>query len=185
MIADHYIAYNVLTPEECEFLIEKGKHDLSDSSIYGSGDTEVNKSKRSSKTSEYNPYGSPDSFVVRELISHKILRTYRDIAFSFFKAPIRQIENPQFTHYMKGDFFNWHFDSLPADATINRDLSASVILSDRNDYKGGNLTFKFPHDTLQIEEQQGMMIVFPSLYIHKVQDITDGERASIVIWGGL
>ena len=186
MIANYFLVKNVLTKEECEYLIKKGKEHLCDSEVYLDNKAGVvNKQSRASKSSIYKPYGEHDSFVVRKLINGKVLQTYKNVAFGFFKQPLRTIEDPQITFYTKNNFFRWHFDCLDHSSGVNRDLSASLILSDRNDYDNGNLGFKLPHSDLEIEEEQGLMIVFPSLYIHRVSEITRGERASIVIWGGL
>tara|TARA_B100000131_G_scaffold35186_1_gene32238 strand:+ start:559 stop:1125 length:567 start_codon:yes stop_codon:yes gene_type:complete len=188
MIADYFIVKNVVTKEECDYLIHKGKQNMYDSEVNSTDQKNgvVNKQTRSSKTSVYKPISREDnSFVLRKLFREKILKTYKDVAFEFYKQPIRFIEDPQFTFYTEKDFFYWHFDSLDQFSQVNRDLSASLILSDSRDYDNGRLGFKMPGGDIEIEEEQGMMIVFPSLFIHRVSQITRGERASIVIWGGL
>ena len=187
MIADYFIVKNVVTKEECDYLIHKGKQNMYDSEVNSTDQKNgvVNKQTRSSKSSVYKPNKEHNSFALRQLFREKILKTYKDVAFEFYKQPIRFIEDPQFTFYTEKDFFYWHFDSLDQFSEVNRDLSASLILSDSRDYDNGKLGFKMPDGDIEIEEEQGMMIVFPSLFIHRVSQITRGERASIVIWGGL
>lgn len=77
------------------------------------------------------------------------------------------------------DFFEWHNDS-PEKKIPRRLVSASLQLSDPNDYEGCDLQLKnFEHDNLK---QQGTLIIFDSLHHHKVYPITKGERYALVVW---
>ena len=126
-------------------------------------------------------------------------------------------EPAQFTIYNKEQFYGWHSDgandihsikrrSLPGiydEKHINsnvltpiqglvgkvRKLSITLMLSDPNDYDGGNLKFDFgTHEGNRFKEisgdevQQGSMIVFPSYKYHCVTPVTRGTRYSLVIW---
>jgi len=42
----------------------------------------------------------------------------------------------------------------------------------------------FPHPAPARKFKQGDLIVFPSLYPHKVSHVRSGTRYSLVIWGG-
>ncbi len=126
-------------------------------------------------------------------------------------------EPAQFTVYNKEQFYGWHSDgandmysvkkrSLPGiydenHANANsltpikgligkvRKLSITLMLSDPNDFEGGNLKFDFgSHEKNRYKEisgndnQQGSMVVFPSYKYHCVTPVTKGTRYSLVVW---
>ena len=111
-------------------------------------------------------------------------------------------ESCQFTKYKKGQYYDWHWDSLnepfyypdnpkdPRNGKI-RKLSVTVSLSDPKDYEGGELEFDFrsgdPDKKPVIKKcteisPRGSLVVFPSFVWHRVCPITKGERNSLVIW---
>tara|TARA_B100001778_G_scaffold282592_1_gene248189 strand:- start:935 stop:1552 length:618 start_codon:yes stop_codon:yes gene_type:complete len=111
----------------------------------------------------------------------------------------------QYTHYDKGQFYNWHSDSdldthykpqhnfssvqnKAQDQTFQqgeyvRKLSFTLQLSDPTDYRGGEVEFL---DTgtkrFLAPKQRGTMIVFDSRTRHRVRKIKSGIRKSIVGW---
>ena len=107
-------------------------------------------------------------------------------------------EECQFTKYKLNQFYGWHKDSFaepfPKTKGINhsgkiRKLSVSCLLSDSNDYEGGDLEFQ-PRDqedpniilTTEKIRKKGTIIVFPSYIWHRVTPVTKGTRYSLVIW---
>tara|TARA_R100000995_G_C3465110_1_gene115240 strand:+ start:275 stop:886 length:612 start_codon:yes stop_codon:yes gene_type:complete len=108
------------------------------------------------------------------------------------------LESIQFTKYRLNQHYGWHVDEYPKPfdndcENINwrgktRKISAVIILSNPNDYKGGELMFKyFQGEKTKIESvkdflPKGSIIVFPSYVLHKVKPVTDGLRYSLVVW---
>lgn len=108
------------------------------------------------------------------------------------------LESIQFTKYKLNQHYGWHVDEYPKPfdddcKNINwrgktRKISAVIILSNPNDYKGGELMFKyFQGEKTKIESvkdflPKGSIIVFPSYVLHKVKPVTDGLRYSLVVW---
>tara|TARA_R100001082_G_C4358616_1_gene158188 strand:+ start:751 stop:1383 length:633 start_codon:yes stop_codon:yes gene_type:complete len=111
-------------------------------------------------------------------------------------------ESCQFTKYKKGQYYDWHWDSLdkpffypdnpknPMHGKI-RKLSVTVTLSDPKEYKGGELEFDFrsgdPDKKPAIKKcteilPKGSLVVFPSFVWHRICPVTKGERKSLVIW---
>ena len=106
----------------------------------------------------------------------------------------------QFTKYNKGQYYDWHCDSLgysynkPDDRNSHgkiRKLSVTLSLSDPKDYKGGELEFDFRNwdpdkkrNTKICTEikPKGSLVVFPSFVWHRVRPVTKGSRYSLVIW---
>jgi len=105
-------------------------------------------------------------------------------------------ESCQFTKYKPGQYYGWHCDSWegiyeekgPAQGKI-RKLSATVSLSDKKDYEGGELEFQFrnvdnPKVTRVCKEilPRGSLVVFPSFVWHRVKPVKKGVRYSLVMW---
>ena len=104
-------------------------------------------------------------------------------------------EDFQFTKYGINQHYNWHQDSFkslyPQEhkyAGLARKLSTSVILSDKNEYQGGDLNFAYQNKHNKINNfklnnlEVGTIVVFPSFLWHKVSEIKKGKRYSLVSW---
>ncbi|MGH7944779.1 MAG: 2OG-Fe(II) oxygenase [Opitutaceae bacterium] len=80
-----------------------------------------------------------------------------------------------------GHFGTWHTDTGSEHARF-RKISASIELSERSCFDGGNLEI-YPHslgETLRV--QQGGGAFFPSFVPHRVTSIRQGQRYSLVNW---
>jgi PKHD-type hydroxylase len=108
------------------------------------------------------------------------------------------------------DFFNIHISRLPfiqlaeydaeyqgeykthhdvfwlnGDPMYHRKLSAVIQLSDPNVYQGGDLEITESVSSLpdvQDLRQQGTAFFFPSMFMHKANQVTRGKRYSIAAW---
>ncbi len=90
-------------------------------------------------------------------------------------------ENLQIAEYGEGAFFNWHLDFAKGPASY-RKLSATIQLSDPQDYEGGDLEFMINDKTITAPRIKGALIIFPSFLMHRVTPITKGVRKSLVAW---
>ncbi len=116
-------------------------------------------------------------------------------------------EAVQYTRYREGGQYEWHIDgnqdqhaarklvqSAPNPIPLNitpfpefqgtvRKLSATVNLSNPEDYNGGELQLRC-YDQMHIfnEAPRGSMVVFPSFIEHRVTPIQSGERKAAVVW---
>ena len=116
-----------------------------------------------------------------------------------FKVTTSGIRRPQFLVYCEGDFFRPHADSsaavdAPAVATGRR-VSIVMFLNGEGDpaddesYTGGSLTFYgLMHDSraddrgFPVTGETGLLVAFPSQYVHSVTPVTRGTRFTIVSW---
>lgn len=193
MLANYYVVPGVLTRYECEQIILNVGKTTEDSIIDGDESTgKLSPNIRNSKSCfiEHGTYLDP--------ILRKVQMAFREVAFDFYRFPICHLEPFSYVEYEKGMFYEWHFDSGSFPHTIDRDLSASLILSDPQDYEGGRLEIQMAGTetkiqngipieynlvkSVSIEERQGMMVIFPSLFLHQVPKIKKGKRSSLVLW---
>ena len=90
----------------------------------------------------------------------------------------------QFTRYTApSEHYDWHVDRGPG--TGVRKLSIVLQLSDPSTYKGGALQFQFgSHDKERAPKAPGTLIAFPSFTRHRVTQVREGVRESLVAWLG-
>lgn len=115
-------------------------------------------------------------------------------------------ETLQFTKYNVGEFYGWHQDQgistsykpkpvvskeddnqidnfLKINCQLVRKLSISLLLSDPEEYEGGNLEFKGPEGEIFVAPRhRGTICIFDSRTLHRVQPVTKGVRKSVVAW---
>jgi PKHD-type hydroxylase len=99
-------------------------------------------------------------------------------------------EDMQYTVYesdTKG-FYDWHQDSMGnsiennIDKRTPRKFSISLLLSDPNEYEGGDLIIKSGTNDIVAPRERGIVTAFPSFQTHKVTPVTSGVRKSLVVW---
>ena len=186
MIIDAVTVTDFLSPDECDRISAAYSGKVKPSKLF---DDKVIDSIRVSKNTFLDPAIDQEFEIVP--IIQKIIDTFTDVVkykFHFLSTVIHDI---QYAEYKKDDFYTWHMDSgenlNESTYPYDRDFSASVILSPREHYLGGNLQFKRFDNwgnpfSMDISESQGCMIVFPSMMTHRVKPVESGLRKSLVIW---
>jgi PKHD-type hydroxylase len=86
----------------------------------------------------------------------------------------------QYTQYEIGGKLGWHSD-YDFNSVRPRKISLSLQLSPPADYDGGGLEF-YPSGELPLSRLQGTAIAFPSFSTHRVETLTRGMRAALVVW---
>jgi PKHD-type hydroxylase len=91
---------------------------------------------------------------------------------------------PLFNRYAAGDAFGTHVDTAirirrGSDFRIRSDLSATLFLSDPNEYDGGELIIE---DRPGVKLSAGDMILYPASTLHRVAPVTRGTRVASFFW---
>ena len=99
----------------------------------------------------------------------------------------RHVFPPMFSRYFPGMKFGAHVDNAirPVPGTGQRlrtDISATLFLSDPEEYDGGELMIEDSYGTQSIKLAAGHMVLYPSTSLHLVNEITRGERVAAVFW---
>lgn len=104
--------------------------------------------------------------------------TYTEIK-DFFNFDISFAEPYEIKRYQNNDYFGPHFDNYCSlSENIDRKLTIVLFLSNENSYKDGELSI-FGKD---IKAKQGAVVAFPSFFPHSVNQVTYGERWSLITW---
>jgi PKHD-type hydroxylase len=99
----------------------------------------------------------------------------------------RHVFPPMFSRYVPGMKFGAHVDNAirPVPGTGQRlrtDISATLFLSDPDEYDGGELMIEDSFGTQAVKLPAGHMVLYPSTSLHLVSEITRGERLAAVFW---
>jgi PKHD-type hydroxylase len=73
-------------------------------------------------------------------------------------------------------------DQVRPEQLLPRKLSFSLILSNPNEYIGGDFEILIGKKSSPIIQTRGRVIAFPSFVMHRVTPLTSGVRKSIVFW---
>lgn len=163
-----------LPKSECESIIhDMKKTDAIDGSVFNSS-----KEYRKSKIRWVSGQASLEQFLLREI---------NLINAEFFNVDIQQaMAEIQFSEYDSeyGGKYDWHHDiDWHNPNNFDRKLSVVVQLSDPDTYKGGDFEFSESQSPNKDElRMQGSILVFPSYLVHRVTEITEGVRYSLVSW---
>ena len=98
-----------------------------------------------------------------------------------------QVFPPLFNRYDSGQSFGTHIDNSIRQVTgtshrIRTDLSATLFLSDPEEYDGGELVVEDTYGTHSVKLPAGHMIVYPSTSLHHVTPVTRGARICSFFW---
>ncbi|AMO70980.1 Fe2+-dependent dioxygenase [Sphingorhabdus sp. M41] len=94
---------------------------------------------------------------------------------------------PIFNLYQNGGHYGTHSDAalmrLPeANMTIRSDLSATIFLSDPDEYDGGELVIEQQYGAQPVKLAAGDMVLYPSSSLHQVTPVTRGQRICAITW---
>lgn len=94
---------------------------------------------------------------------------------------------PLFNRYGNGHGFGTHVDNAirPVKGTAVRlrtDLSATLFLSEPEDYDGGELLIEDAYGAQAVKLPAGHMVLYPAKSLHQVTPITRGVRLASFFW---
>ena len=62
------------------------------------------------------------------------------------------------------------------------DLSFTLFLSNKDKYQGGELIIENMNTKNKFKLSAGQILIYPSTYLHSVQEVTQGERLVLIGW---
>jgi PKHD-type hydroxylase len=98
-----------------------------------------------------------------------------------------QVYPPLFNRYAGGQAFGDHVDNAirrraGTSFRIRTDLSATLFLSEPDDYDGGDLVIEDSYGVHSVKLAAGDMVLYPSSSLHRVTPVTRGARVSSIFW---
>jgi predicted 2-oxoglutarate/Fe(II)-dependent dioxygenase YbiX len=119
------------------------------------------------------------------------LQTYKDLGgtlssaglcanYQSFKFDVTHADQAEFLIYPAGGRYLPHVDTFILHGQPCRKLTVLAFLND--DFKGGKFYLQFGHEKFYPKQTKGSVIVFPSFFLHGVEDVEEGTRYSAVCW---
>jgi PKHD-type hydroxylase len=120
-------------------------------------------------------------------LGERILRTLGQNPTFVSSALPEKIYPPKFNRYAGGDHYGAHVDSAVmriarAGVTLRADLSATLFLSEPEEYEGGVLTIEGAYGAQEIKLAAGDLVLYPACSLHQVSPVTAGARLAAFFW---
>ena len=112
-----------------------------------------------------------------ELIEKKILN---DVLIKSFALP-KRIHGTMFTKSLQGMKYGRHIDNAYM-SSGRADLSFTIFLNPKNKYEGGALSIMNLNSEEKFKLNAGEIIIYPSTYLHSVEEVLEGERLVFIGW---
>lgn len=174
------IIEKVLSKDEvCEFRGLLDKTTWPDARTVGTAGSLARLVKNNQQLDEASPLAVElGNRILRKLGTHDQFTAY---------AHPRLIYPPRFNRYCDGGSYGFHSDSAllhvaNSSVVVRSDLSATLFLSEPDEYDGGELEIETASDAQAVKLAAGDMILYPSGALHRVLPVTRGARIACFFW---
>ena len=129
----------------------------------------------------------PRQDALAQRLSDEILRKLGQHPEFLSASLAEKIWPPVFNLYQDGGHYGTHSDAalmrLPeANLTLRSDLSATLFLSDPEEYDGGELLIEQAFGAQAVKLAAGDMVLYPGSSLHQVTPVTRGQRICAISW---
>ena len=130
----------------------------------GKNNLQLNRNSEASKKNS--------QLVNKKIISNQLIKS--------FSLP-KRIHGIMFTKSSENMHYGVHIDN-PFMSTGRSDLSFTLSLTNKDSYKGGELIIETMNSEEKFKLNAGEIILYPSSYLHAVNEVNNGERLVCVGW---
>jgi len=156
-------------------------HKLIATGKYSDGSTSAGMAARRVKHNEELVLDKAQMSELNNLVMNSLVNNpvYRSAA-----LPLR-VAAPYYAHYTQGMSYGSHVDDpiMGMGSELYRsDVSITIFLSSPDDYDGGELVVQTAFGEQQVKLPAGDAVLYPSSSVHRVAEVTRGERLVAVSW---
>ena len=170
----NYLTHQLLNAKEINLIkkeLEETNQDWEDGKkTAGSHASMVKNNLQLNRNSEVSKKNS-------QLINKKILSSQLIKSFSLAK----RIHGIMFTKSSNQMHYGRHIDN-PYMSSGRSDLSFTLSLTSKDSYEGGELIIETMNSEEKFKLNAGEIIIYPSSYLHSVNEVISGERLVCVGW---
>ena len=170
----NYLTQQLLNSEELEIInINLSKEGL----FWENGKKTAGKQAAIEKNNLQLRRDSDLSIKFSNLIKKKILSN--ELIKSF--ALPKKVHGTIFSKSKKGMKYGRHIDNAYM-SSGRADLSFTIFLSCKDSYQGGSLLIENLNSEEKFKLNAGEIIIYPSTYLHSVEEVINGERLVFIGW---
>jgi len=171
----NYLIHQLLNAEEINFIkkeLEKcSQQDWEDGKkTAGSHASMVKNNLQLNRNAEISKKNA--QLVNKKILSNQLIKS--------FSLP-KRIHGIMFTKSSNNMQYGRHIDN-PYMSSGRSDLSFTLSLTNRDFYKGGELIIETMNSEEKFKLNAGEIIIYPSSYLHSVNEVISGERIVCVGW---
>ena len=170
----NYLTHQLLNAEEINLLkkeLEEANQDWEDGKkTAGSHASKVKNNLQLKRQSDISKKLSV--LVKQKLLNNDLIKS--------FTLP-KHIHGIMFAKSSNGMSYGRHIDNAFM-SSGRADLSFTIFISEKNQYEGGELLIENLTSENKFKLNSGEIIVYPSTYLHSVQEVPSGERIVCVGW---
>ena len=170
----NYLTHKLLNAEETDSIkkeLEKESQGWEDGkNTAGSHASKVKNNLQLKKQSDISKKLS--LLVKKKLLSNALIKS--------FTLP-KHFHGIMFTKSLKGMSYGRHIDNAFM-SSGRADLSFTIFLSEKKQYGGGELLIENLNAENEFKLNIGEILIYPSTYLHSVQEVKKGERIVCVGW---
>ena len=112
------------------------------------------------------------TFIINKMVSNPLIKSF---------SLTKKIHGTMFTKSKRGMKYGTHIDNAYM-STGRADLSFTIFLNKKNEYEGGELIVDDMNTEHKFKLNEGEIVIYPSTYLHSVNEIDNGERLVCVGW---
>ena len=110
--------------------------------------------------------------IIKKILSNDLIKSF---------ALPKKIHGTIFSKSKSGMKYGSHIDN-PFMSSGRADLSFTIFLSSKENYDGGALSIESFNSEKKFKLEAGEIIIYPSTYLHSVEEVISGERLVFIGW---
>ena len=121
---------------------------------------------------DVNLYKKLSKLIIKKILSNDLIKSF---------ALPKKIHGTIFSKSKSGMKYGSHIDN-PFMSSGRADLSFTIFLSSKENYDGGALSIESFNSEKKFKLEAGEIIIYPSTYLHSVEEVITGERLVFIGW---
>ena len=170
----NYLTHQILDSKELEILTkELNKEDLSwedGKQTAGKHAAKVKNNLQLRRKSDISQKFS--ALVIKKILSNDLIKSF---------ALPKKVHGTIFSKSKSGMKYGRHIDNAYM-SSGRADLSFTIFLSCKDSYDGGALSIESFNSEKKFKMDAGEIIIYPSTYLHSVDEVISGERLVFIGW---